>query len=43
LTGKNHFPGTDLMEQLLKNEGIFINNDQVMDFENYFWNPSKEL
>ena len=43
LTGKNHFKGTNLMEQLLINEGIKIKNDQIIDFDKFFWDPSKEL
>lgn len=43
LTGKHHFEGTNLMEQLLKNEGIKVSNNQVKNFEKVFWNPSKEI
>ena len=43
LTGKNHFKGTNLMEQLLINEGIKIKNDQIVNFDKFFWDPSKEL
>lgn len=43
LTGKHHFPGTNLMQQLLENEGIPIKNDQVQDFEKYFWDPMTDL
>tara|TARA_B100000925_G_scaffold283488_1_gene257438 strand:- start:801 stop:1139 length:339 start_codon:yes stop_codon:yes gene_type:complete len=43
LTGKHHFLGVNLMKQLLENEGIKINNDKIIDFKNYFWDPSKEL
>jgi len=32
LTGKFHFDGTNLMQQLLENEGIRIENNQVVDF-----------
>lgn len=39
LTGKHHFPGTNLMQQLLENEGLVIIHDQVQDFDNYFWDP----
>lgn len=39
LTGKHHFPGTNLMQQLLENEGLTIINNQVQDFEAYFWDP----
>jgi len=43
LTGKHHFDGTNLMQQLLENEGIKVVNNQVVDFEKYFWDPAKEL
>jgi len=43
LTGKHHFPGTNLMQQLLENEGIIVIHDQVQDFENIFWNPLDEI
>ena len=43
LTGKNHFKGTNLMEQLLISEGISIKNDQIINFDDFFWDPSKEL
>ena len=43
LTGKHHFPGTRLMEQLLENEGISIRDDQIVDFKKYFWDPMQEL
>lgn len=42
LTGKHHFPGTNLMQQLLENEGLVIINNQVQNFENYFWDPGVE-
>jgi len=42
LTGKHHFPGTNLMQQLLENEGLTIINDQVQDFEQHFWSPVSE-
>lgn len=43
LTGKHHFGSPDLMQQLLENEGIRVENDQITNFEEYFWDPSKEL
>ena len=42
LTGKHHFPGSNLMKQLLENEGLTIENDKIIDFKKYFWDPSKE-
>ena len=40
LTGKHHFDGTNLMQQLLENEGIKVVNNQIVDFKKYFWEPS---
>jgi methylated-DNA-protein-cysteine methyltransferase related protein len=39
LTGKHHFDGTSLMQQLLENEGIIVEDNQIVDFENIFWTP----
>ena len=39
LTGKHHFDGTNLMQQLLENEGIVVVENQIQDFEKVFWNP----
>ncbi|WP_194850277.1 MGMT family protein [Nonlabens antarcticus] len=43
LTGKHHFPGTNLMQQLLESEGIMVDKDQVQDFDEVFWDPLLEL
>jgi methylated-DNA-protein-cysteine methyltransferase-like protein len=43
LTGKHHFPGVHLMQQLLENEGIEVVDDQVQDFDRLFWDPSESL
>lgn len=43
LTGKHHFQGTNLMQQLLENEGIQIQDNQIVNFEQHFWDPAKEL
>jgi len=43
LSGKHHFPGEDLMQQLLENEGIVVIDDQIQDFEKHFWDPMQEL
>lgn len=39
LSGKHHFQGTNLMQQLLENEGIEVVNNQVVDFQNLLWIP----
>jgi methylated-DNA-protein-cysteine methyltransferase-like protein len=31
------------MKQLLENEGMIIDNNQIKNFNNFFWDPSKEL
>ncbi|HPE55212.1 MAG TPA: MGMT family protein [Bacteroidales bacterium] len=43
LTGKHHFGVPNLMEQLLESEGIHVENDKIIDFEKYFWDPMLEL
>ena len=43
LTGKHHFDGTNLMQQLLQNEGIKVVNNQIVDFEKHFWQPEVDL
>ena len=39
LTGKHHFNGTNLMQQLLENEGIVVIENQIQNLEDIFWNP----
>jgi len=43
LSGKHHFEGTNLMQQLLENEGIEVEDNQIIDFEKHFWDPMIEL
>jgi methylated-DNA-protein-cysteine methyltransferase-like protein len=43
LSGKHHFPTGDAMEKLLKKEGIKVKDDRVVNFEEVFWDPVKEL
>lgn len=43
LTGKHHFQGTNLMQQLLESEGVAVVDNQITDFEKHFWDPSKAL
>lgn len=42
LTGKHHFPGPDIMQELLESEGIRVKNDKVADFQRLFWDPNKK-
>ena len=39
LTGKFHFDGTNLMQQLLESEGIAVEDNQIIDFDTHFWEP----
>jgi methylated-DNA-protein-cysteine methyltransferase-like protein len=39
LTGKFHFEGTNLMQQLLESEGVEVVDNQIVDVEKHFWTP----
>lgn len=39
LTGKQHFQGTHLMQQLLESEGIIIENNTIINLDKYIWAP----
>ena len=43
LTGKHHFGGTTVMEDLLVSEGVRVKNNRILDFEQIFWDPNNEL
>ena len=43
LTGKRHFGNSTTMEQLLKNEGLIIEDDHILNFREKFWDPCSEL
>ncbi|HLT49436.1 MGMT family protein [Aequorivita nionensis] len=43
LTGKHHFQGTNLMQQLLESEGVEVIDNKIQNFEKLFWDPMKEL
>jgi len=43
LTGKHHFSGTNLMQQLLESEGVEVIENQIQKFQDIFWDPMKEL
>ncbi|MFN4914695.1 MAG: MGMT family protein [Sphingomonadales bacterium] len=43
LTGKAHFGSDDAMQKLLEAEGVTVENDCVVDFERFFWDPGREL
>ena len=39
LTGKHHFQGTHLMQQLLENEGFVVKDNCILNFKEYLWEP----
>lgn len=43
LTGKFHFESEDMMEIKLRNEGVGIEKDQIVNFKELFWDPATEL
>ena len=43
LTGKHHFPGNNLMRELLESEGHIIIQDTLHKFREKFWDPAKHL
>lgn len=43
LTGKHHFDSPNAMKELLENEGVKFEGDQILNFQDIFWDPVKEL
>lgn len=43
LTGKHHFGGSETMCELLESEGAIVENNQIKNFKELFWDPGKEL
>lgn len=43
LTGKHHFGNSNTMKQLLENEGIKVQDDQIVNFDKHFWDPVTEI
>ena len=43
LSGKHHFGPPTAMQELLEAEGVRVENDQVVDFQQLLWDPSVEL
>jgi methylated-DNA-protein-cysteine methyltransferase-like protein len=43
LTGKFHFDGSNLMQQLLESEGIEVIENQIVAFEKHFWTPEVQV
>lgn len=43
LTGRQHYTSPTEMQERLEVEGIPVKDDQVQNFETYFWDPAAEL
>lgn len=43
LTGKVHFNPPSAMQEFLENEGVSVENDQVINFKELHWDPMLEL
>jgi len=43
LSGKQHFGQKSLMQDLLESEGIGVDMNQIINFDQVFWDPSQEL
>jgi methylated-DNA-protein-cysteine methyltransferase related protein len=43
LSGKMHFAYPEQMQELLEKDGVKVVDDKIVDFENRFWDPLKEL
>ena len=39
LTGKFHFDGVTLMQQLLESEGVQVKDNQIQNFQEVLWEP----
>ena len=40
LTGRHHFFGSSLMQELLENEGAIIIDNKIKNFKDVLWDPS---
>lgn len=43
LTGRHRFSPSSAMQRSLESEGVKVKDNRVQDFEDVFWDPSKEL
>lgn len=43
LTGKHHFDTSNRMQELLEQEGVNVKEDQIVNFNELFWDPMQEL
>ena len=40
LTGKHHFDGSNLMQEMLENEGAIIQDNRILNLSEMFWDPT---
>jgi methylated-DNA-protein-cysteine methyltransferase-like protein len=43
LTGKVHFQPRSAMQEMLENEGVIVDDDAIVSFDECFWDPNMEL
>ena len=43
LTGKQYFGGNEIMSDLLRSEGVIVEEGKILNFNTCFWDPSNEL
>jgi methylated-DNA-protein-cysteine methyltransferase related protein len=43
LSGKHHFGTPGAMQQLLENENVKVEDNKVVNFDELFWDPCKEI
>lgn len=43
LSGRMHFPTPTAMAERLREEGVEVEDDRVVDFDALFWDPTTEL
>jgi methylated-DNA-protein-cysteine methyltransferase-like protein len=43
LSGRNHFEHPQLMQRLLEDEGIVVENNQVVNFKQLKWHPEDSV
>jgi methylated-DNA-protein-cysteine methyltransferase-like protein len=43
LSGKAHFGSPTRMEELLRADGLVVENDTIVNFKTVFWDPAIEL
>lgn len=41
LSGRHAFETDTYMQEMLENEGIAVENEKVVNFKDYFWNPNE--